>query len=360
MAIHHAIVKQAEKYGFTIEEKGDLVRTFMPKTSQQLFGVSAKDAMNQMLAFQNILNRDENIRAFHVEGTPQTHVRLRRLDDGTVSELVSTPVEQYRSLKEVKWVDKHVFDTPIETGETADTIEDTLEMHSPSAGEPGYREPVGNEPTTGASSGTTPDFAEDPHPKDPPLNATAVIKRNEKGIPLDGATAYKEGIMAADNPFEEGSDEGDAWDTQWDQAADEAPEDSGREGGSVVSSRYRTKYKEAGHPNHCGDWLAELLNNFCIGDKNTDLAMLERICGLNGVDTSKYKREGNGWQGRIRMTGRNLLARKVFSAGKVIVPALGDVNTNDAETGEHIEPVQEIVAPADWIAAQRYTKPKAE
>lgn len=358
MAIHHATVKAAEKLGFTLEEKGEHVRAFAAQYGQQIFGVSAKDAFNQMSAMLKIIERNPDLRLRHVEGDLITHGNLYNTATGGRTGETNTPVAFYRDLNNLKFV---IAD---------DSDDDVLEMHSPSEGEPGYRKPIpdgykANEPINEygnyfAEDGTLMNadgtrsvfddvdegFDEKPEVSD----KTAPIKRNEKGVPFDGAIAYAEGIMAADNPFEEGTEEGDLWDSQWDQAADDAPEqDNSEKGGSVVASKYRTKYAEQGHPNHCGDWLAELLNNFCVGDKHTDLITFERICGLNGIDTSKYKREGTGWQGRIRMTGRNLLAKKVFSTGKIVVP-----------NGETEDGVQEIVAPADWIAAQRYSKPKSE
>lgn len=314
MTLHHATVKAAEKYGFTLEEKGNHVRAFMPSTGVAIYGVSGKDAFNQMLQMQNIMQRDPDIRWQHDLDTMVTG-QLRKGTEFSV--LVATPTEHYRNFKDVEWTDGDDDEADAENVQrirelVVDNIEDT--------------------------------FAED----DAPANggATALIKRSEKGVPLDGAIAYAEGIMAADNPFEEGSEEGDEWDAQWDQAADESPEHDEEGGGSVVKSKYRTKYKELGHPTHCGDWLAEVLNNFCIGDKHTDLETFEHICSLNGVDTSKYKREGVGWQGRIRMTGRNLLAKKVFSAGALLVP-----NT-EVEGG-----VQKLNAPEDWLASQRFSKP---
>lgn len=326
MAIHHATVKAAEKLGFTLEEKGEHVRAFAAQYGQQIFGVSAKDAFNQMTAMLKIIDRNPDLRLRHIEGDLITHGKLTDTNTGNATKESSTPVAFYRDFNSLQF-------WPV----TDDSDDDVLEMHSPSEGETGYRAPVDNIEDT---------FDEKPEVTD----KTAPIKRNEKGVPFDGAIAYAEGIMAADNPFEEGTEEGDLWDSQWDQAADDAPEqDNSEKGGSVVASKYRTKYAEQGHPNHCGDWLAELLNNFCVGDKHTDLITFERICGLNGIDTSKYKREGTGWQGRIRMTGRNLLAKKVFSTGKITVP-----------NGETEDGVQEIVAPADWIAAQRYSKPKSE
>lgn len=321
MAIHHATVKAAEKLGFTLEEKGDHVRAFAAQYGQQIFGVSAKDAFNQMSAMLKIIDRNPDLRLRHMEGDLLTHGKLTDTSTGNATKESNTPVAFYRDFNNLDWMadDEDVVngeDTMNESLVEVDNIEDT--------------------------------FDEKPEVSD----KTAPIKRNEKGVPFDGAIAYAEGIMAADNPFEEGTEEGDLWDSQWDQAADDAPEqDNSEKGGSVVASKYRTKYAEQGHPNHCGDWLAELLNNFCVGDKHTDLSTFERICGLNGIDTSKYKREGTGWQGRIRMTGRNLLAKKVFSSGKITVP---DAN------GQHPDQFIVLDAPADWIAAQRYSKPKSE
>ena len=54
--------------------------------------------------------------------------------------------------------------------------------------------------------------------------------------------------------------------------------------------------EEAGHPTHCGDWLAETLNDICLNKEGVNLELFEGICGLNGVDTAKYKRSGVGWQ----------------------------------------------------------------
>jgi hypothetical protein len=182
-------------------------------------------------------------------------------------------------------------------------------------------------------------------------------------VPLDGGEAYRAGFMAADNPWNvepgEGDDEeqmdwvekADAWDVAFDAAADAAEEPEEEEpGGSVVRNEYRIRYAEAGHPNHCGDWLANLLNNLILGKTATDLQKFEDICAANGVDTSKYKRSGNGWQGRLRMTGRNLLAKRVFEAGQITIPP----GISESEDGQVIQ------APADWMDAQRFKGKKAE
>lgn len=310
--IHHSTIKSAEKQGIMLEVEGAIVRALIPSIGVRVFGVSGSDAIKQAnaartmaeLGFKFIANDD----------APKTIGYLKRVSDGYLSmgEL-TTPVSWNETAGNFEW------QPPMEGGVVVDKIEDT--------------------------------FTEDEHPKNPPQVAVPPVKRSENGVALDGATAYKEGVMAADNPFEEGTDEADAWDAQWDQAADESPEgDDDAKGGSVVASRYRTKYAEQGHPTHCGDWLAQLLNNFCIGDKHTDLEVFEKICDLNGVKLDKYNRTTPGWQGRIRMTGRNLLSRKVFDAKHINVP------NSEVEGG-----VQQITAPGDWLSAQRFNKPnKAE
>ena len=148
----------------------------------------------------------------------------------------------------------------------------------------------------------------------------------EKGpVPEDGAEAYRLGFSAADCPFSsetEDSDEYDKfieWNAAWDEAADAAePEPTG----SVVKEEYRARYAEMGHPTHCGDWLANFLNERCIvGDgKETDLVRFEQICNANDVSLAKYNRTSNGWQGRLRMTGRNLLKAVVVRTGFILVP----------------------------------------
>lgn len=319
MTIHHATAKAAEKAGFTLEEKDNgIVRAFLPKVAQQVFGVSAKDAFNQMTAFIKIIDRNPDLRLRHMEGDPITHYHLTDTTEVKYSAESNTPVGFYRDFKDVVWVEGDVDDAPQPTGDEVAAVEDTF-----------------TEDTTATTTDVTP-----------------LIKRSENGVALDGATAYAEGVMAADNPFEEGTGEADEWDAQWDQAADDAPEQrEDDKTGSVVSSRYRAKYAELGHPTHCGDWLANLLNNYCIGDKETDLTTLETICGLNGISLDKYNRTTPGWQGRLRMTGRNLLARIVWKNKKIMVPDTA---------GQHPDQFLTIEAPADWISAQRFAKPKGE
>lgn len=126
---------------------------------------------------------------------------------------------------------------------------------------------------------------------------------------------------------------------------DDEPDDEDR--GSVVPPKYKAIYAEAGHPTHCGDWLAETLNRFCRvndehGKETTDLDRLETIANANDVAPQRYGKLGvatNGWQGRFRMTIRNMLAPRVASKGFLFVP-----------DGAGVDADQEFTAPDEWRA----------
>lgn len=172
-------------------------------------------------------------------------------------------------------------------------------------------------------------------------------------VPSDGGEAYRQGFTAGDNPFTD--EDGDsnlpaAWDEEWDAAADEEQNAEEDTGGSVVRNVYRQRYREAGHPNHCGDWLAGVLNNIIIIDGITNTQMFKSICEANGLNMDKYKQEGKGWEGRFRMTGRNLLARIVFTSGVLVMP-----KTLVKHAG-----AKEFRAPQDWLDAQSFKAKKAQ
>ena len=133
------------------------------------------------------------------------------------------------------------------------------------------------------------------------------------GVPVNGGIAYKEGIMAGECPYMEEDPDFQRWNDEWDEAADDHEEHLNNKPkvGSVVTNRYRAIYSESGHPTHCGDALAVLLNSICNNKAGTNLELFEKICAANGVDLAKYNRSSKGWQGRLRMTGRNLLAKRV-------------------------------------------------
>lgn len=114
--------------------------------------------------------------------------------------------------------------------------------------------------------------------------------------------------------------------------------------GSVVPDVFKKRYAEAGHPGHCGDWLALQLNGLCQtmdGKKTiTDLDRLEAIANANGVAPARVDRLGtatNGWQGRYRMTVRNMLAKVVADKGFLFIPE-----------GCGVKKDEERKAPKDW------------
>jgi hypothetical protein len=327
MTIHHSQVKKAEKLGIELTEDGDAVRAFWPKRALAIVGASASDVMAQMQAAIAVCDGDE----YRMRGEGRL-VTVTRIEDGAF--LVGSPMAAVSAHKQIK-LDKNAVwqDTDPRNTELPDV--DLTSFDDTPGNTGGYDGPFGASATDTIASGTK-----------------STVERSEKGVALNGAIAYAEGTPAGDCPYnsEGGDDEYELfvkWNDDWDAAADLAAEEEGEKGGSVVAQKYRAKYAELGHPTHCGDWLASLLNNLCLTKKDTDLGRFETICAANGVDTSKYKRDGVGWQGRIRMTGRNLLAKQVYLAGGVIKTPV-----------EGAEP--EYRAPADWMQMQRFKMPQAQ
>jgi hypothetical protein len=143
------------------------------------------------------------------------------------------------------------------------------------------------------------------------------------GVPISGALAYKEGVLAGECPYMEEDPDFARWNNEWDEAADEAEikRVEPPKVGSIITNRYRANYSEQGHPTHCGDELAIYLNEMCTNKGGTNMELFEAICAANGINLAKYNRTTKGWQGRLRMTGRNLLSRKVREAGgKLMLP----------------------------------------
>lgn len=101
---------------------------------------------------------------------------------------------------------------------------------------------------------------------------------------------------------------------------------------SIVKGVYKTRYaeraaekglKSKAAKRSCCDWLAlqlaKLVNN---DDKRQSLNVpaLERLLEANGIRHEAWKREGNGWQGRLRMSGRLALQAEVADAGELVLP----------------------------------------
>jgi hypothetical protein len=134
----------------------------------------------------------------------------------------------------------------------------------------------------------------------------------------------------------------------------EADDDEPDETGSVVPAKYKKEYAERGDPAHCGDWLAITLKDLCRvledGKEVTDLDRLQAIAQANDVDPARYGKLGlatNGWQGRFRMTVRNMLTPRVAAKGFLFIPEGAD------SKGE-----RELNAPRQWCV-EHSPKPKA-
>jgi hypothetical protein len=92
--------------------------------------------------------------------------------------------------------------------------------------------------------------------------------------------------------------------------------------GSCVPEKYKRLYAERGDARCCGDWLAETLNELVLnGDGKLDVEALCTVAEANGVQCRQYANSQTpGWQGRMRMTTRNMLRGKVALAGVLTVP----------------------------------------
>lgn len=317
MAIHHTQVKKAEKIGVILSESSDvLFDAFWPKHNLHIFGVSPTDAIQQASAAQEIMT----------EGIAQG-VTPRIVHHPDVLRLVNVSDGD-------KWLSTE-YRTPGD-------LRNILRANNGGAYQFDFEQPnLGDEMVKEDET----DAAE--------VDNTA---RSESGVALDGRIAYAEGTSAGDCPYssetedEEEYSNFERWNEEWDAAADEQTDEDAK-GGSVVKEKYRAIYAERGHPTHCGDWLAELLNNLVLGKKATDIARFEGICNANGVSLAKYKHEGKGWEGRLRMTGRNLLAKVVFHTGGVLkVPSLDPATPGD----------EEYRAPGEWMDSQRFKKAKTD
>lgn len=103
----------------------------------------------------------------------------------------------------------------------------------------------------------------------------------------------------------------------------------------VVAPKYKEAYRERGNPDHCGDWLAGLLDGQFTSTgikqdregENVKADVFDHEAFLqflidNGVDVSgKWTDLPNsgqrGWQGRFRMNGRQKLEPLVALNGEV-------------------------------------------
>lgn len=306
MTIHHSQLKKAEKMGVQLSEEGDAIVAFWPKRALKIYGNSAADAIAQAQAAVVIAGGDD----YRIVPDPTADHRLVNVVfDGLVLEGgPMPPVAAHKTIfidKTAKWTDAE--------DDAQTVLGDLSESAIPFPGDKSEIERI-------------------------------------NGVAIDGRVAYSEGTPAGDCPYSsEGDDDEEytkfeKWNEEWDAAADEKSDEDDSKTGTVVAEKYRAKYAEAGHPTHCGDWLAETLNNLVLNKGGTNLELLEAIADLNGVSLAKYKREGVGWQGRLRMTARNLMAKKVFLNGGILVLPQ-TINGGSMR------------APGEWMASQRFKAP---
>ena len=116
---------------------------------------------------------------------------------------------------------------------------------------------------------------------------------------------------------------------------------------SVVAPKYKNKYIE--NANAIGvkhkaakrsnwDWLAQEIAAFTLDDKHSiRMDDFLHLLEANEVDHSRWTNRNKGWEGRLRMTGRVALQRKIIEAGHLKFP-----------DGTQLE------APTSWL--NKYTK----
>ncbi len=304
MTIHHASIRKAEKQGVQLSEYNDDIRAFWPERGIELFGSTVDEVLKQMQSAKALYNLGYQVKP-HKKG----------------SRLVAVFAVEGGAVFDGK------YDTPFAIHQRVARKEPPVEPLDPE---------------------------DQPELEDAGVVANPVKLADVErigAVAVDGAVAYREGTPSGDCPYssedEDQYDDFVRWNEEWDAAADEAEDSEDKATGSVVKDKYRAKYAELGHPTTCGDWLATILDNLCLTKKSTDLKRFEAICTANGVDMSKYSRESKGWQGRFRMTGRNMLAKRVYLAGGVLLTPV-----------EGAEP--QYKAPSDWMAEQRFKMPKSE
>lgn len=314
--IHHTQVKKAQQMGVeltTDPDFPDLVAAYWPSRSLKVFGIDAKNAMQQMQAAIRMIEKHEGDGDV-IKFTPDAEPTKKRLSvNGVRYVLANTPMA-WAQIDLDKWAKEQPEQGPVAPVEGAPLFNSIANMP--------VREPNGTDPNS---------FIED-------------IAPTIDGVPTNGRVAHQKGFAIVDCPFANMDFANfQKWEEEWEASADEAVQNETEEekepSGSVVKSKFRVKYAELGHPTHCGDELAVKLNNL-VGGSKTNIEYFQMILATNGVDMTKYKTEGPGWQGRYRMTGRIKLAKTLHGNGGVLkLP-------ND----ETLQMSQE------WLASQRFKK----
>ena len=84
-------------------------------------------------------------------------------------------------------------------------------------------------------------------------------------------------------------------------------------------AKARARYAEAGHPQTCGDWMAEALKVFRTADGDFDLEGLTRCLKENDIQPLKVDMERPGAIGRFRMCAGLMLRRQASKVGHVVI-----------------------------------------
>lgn len=261
MAIHHAVIKRAEKAGVVLTEEGkDSYKAHWTKMNKVLYGESAKHLLDDIITYQTVLQDWPSMKITIDEDQRDVTIFVRELD----LEFKGRATDTFNKAKKA-WMDAR----------------SELDIEDEEADEEQQRE-----------------------------NEEAKAEELEEETP-DGV-------------------------------------------GSVVKQKYRARYKESGRFGvGSGDWLDTVLTNLCSNKEGINIDTFELICKVNGVDTSKYKHEGHGWQGRLRMTGRNLLAKQVYFSRELMVPIHMGVGVPVEGTD-----LAMIKAPTDWLDTKNYKAAK--
>lgn len=224
MAIHHATLKKAEKFGIILTEQGEQVQANWPKLNRQITSDSAKHSLEAMLLQQRF---GEEYPLIYVDCNSET-IGVAHIKDDKATTLYTSP-----------WDDHHIDD--------------------------------------------------------------AFTLALEEAAELD---------------------------------IDLSHEDDEETTHTVVPRKYKERYKERGNPDHCSDWLADLLTDY-TGTKNekgkrvTDIDAMQNIAQINGIDRD-WPNLNNGQRA---MNWRNMLRKRVFDAQVLVLPD------------------EEAVPPQEWLDA---------
>lgn len=153
---------------------------------------------------------------------------------------------------------------------------------------------------------------------------------------VDAISLMKRAFTEAHQPDDEDEESEmlEAEEAEEEAEAEEDPQPSG----DVVKPEYRARYTENGSGGRgCNDWMMQLLDEMIGTGKHLNVEAMDRLAQLNNINLDKYSRTSRGWQGRLRMTFRNILARKVWKEGFLI-------NFNE----------EKVNADPQWVAEQKY------